>query len=188
MSREIERFRYSAVLPASFIIVPIMLLALIGYFAYISKGVSDFIVILTLISLSIIMLVLGVSPLLTTHELHQSELVLRQGWYFRLAIPLKHIGLAEKTENRSYGMGVIYTKKLRRLCILTHDRKMVRIKLDDAMIIRVLGFRRVVQEVIVNVNEQDAFVKALGKKTEDSYESLKFRKKAARPKGMREEE
>ena len=178
MKNEPRRFRYSAIMSLSFIAIPIMLLVVIGYFATLSHGISDYVVFLALVSLSAIILVMGVSPLMTAHEISESRLSLRQGWYFHIGIPLQYIGKAERIDNRNYGMGLSYTKKLRRLCVLTLDRNLVRIELNNDVIVRMLGFRRIVGEIIVNVNEPDSFVKALNRKKGDSYESLKFRRKS----------
>jgi membrane protein YdbS with pleckstrin-like domain len=53
-------------------------------------------------------LVLGVSPILTSHELLDDALVLRQGWYFRAVIPLSNILGADLVEFGPRKVGVSF--------------------------------------------------------------------------------
>lgn len=60
------------------------LLAIAPYFPWVETS-------LVLVVLAIGALVFAVSPLLTEHWLTRSRLILRQGWYFRIVLPLSGI-------------------------------------------------------------------------------------------------
>jgi len=66
-----------------------------------------YIVIAALVSF-LVVLVIGVSPLLTDHWLDDTELVLRQGWYFRAHIPIQEIRRIEIVDNGPMRTGVFF--------------------------------------------------------------------------------
>jgi hypothetical protein len=153
---------------------------MICYFASLSKGVPGFFVVLAVIVLAIILTVLGVSPLLTAHEIRKNVLVLRQGWYFNMALRLENIAQAEEYDGKTYGLSIKYQRKTGRLYILAIDRRMVSIKLREAIETKVVLMKRVIREVVIDVNDPGAFIKAVNKRRADTYESLRFRDKAGR--------
>jgi len=171
-------FRYSALLPLTFIIMPVILLGMILYFASLSAGISDFTVVITFIVFGAIILLLGVSPLLTAHEIGSNHLTIRQGWYFQAEIPLKLISHAEPAQGRNFGLGVRCIKKLRKLYVLTSDRRMVSVALSTEIFVRVLGSRKIIGEIIINVNDPAGFVAAINKRTAEGYGHMKSGQKA----------
>lgn len=53
-------------------------------------------------------IVLGVSPLLTTHEIGDRMLVLRQGWYFRAQLPISDIKSVTRVQRGPARTGVFF--------------------------------------------------------------------------------
>ncbi len=67
------------------------------------------IILFTILGLgTIIVLVWGVSPLLTDHQLDEESLTLRQGWYFKASIPLDQIERVERVEKGPIRTGVFF--------------------------------------------------------------------------------
>ena len=59
--------------------------------------------------LAAVLFIFGISPLLTQHWLTRSRVILRQGWYFRAAIPLqgiRSIGSAEDLAPHRVPLGI----------------------------------------------------------------------------------
>jgi hypothetical protein len=84
-------FRYGRVLVA----VRVLWVAMLGVFSAVAVALFPSIAPAYLALLvgvfGVVFLVLCVSPLLTDHWLTRSRLILRQGWYFRVAIPFAEI-------------------------------------------------------------------------------------------------
>ena len=85
------------------IIVPMIVLTIM-----LSTPVDPVLGASVIILLLLVLLVLGVSPFLTSHELHDDRLVLRQGWYFKAVIPLNNILEAEHLDNGPRKIGVSF--------------------------------------------------------------------------------
>jgi hypothetical protein len=77
-----------------------------------------------------VVLVIGVSPLLTDHWLDDRELVLRQGWYFRAHIPIQEIRRIEVVDNGPMRTGVFFDVLGTGLYVTTqrHDLILVQLK------------------------------------------------------------
>lgn len=54
------------------------------------------------------LIILGISPLLTTHDIIGDKLVLRQGWYFKAEIPIKNIKKVGMVERGPFRTGVFF--------------------------------------------------------------------------------
>jgi hypothetical protein len=87
----VERFRYGR---QQFLINMVLLLALVIMvpLVLVSLGGVD-IIILSGMMLLVIMLIafFAISPMVTCHEIDDSSVILRQGWYFKAIIPLENI-------------------------------------------------------------------------------------------------
>jgi hypothetical protein len=55
-----------------------------------------------------ILAVMGISPLLTSHEVGDGTLVLRQGWYFRAEVPIKDIRIVARIDRGPARTGVFF--------------------------------------------------------------------------------
>jgi hypothetical protein len=74
-------------------------------------------------------LLLGASPFLTDHELHDDRLVLRQGWYFRAVIPLDNIADARMVEAGPRKIGVSFRMNGPVIGVTTRKRQFIEIRL-----------------------------------------------------------
>lgn len=105
-------------------------------------------------------LILGISPLLTDHEILDGELILRQGWYFRGSIPLSEItgvSLVPKGPTRT---GVFFKVMASTLFVTSRRIDLVEVDLRSKR-----GFRwalgKKADRVVFDVLERDALVRAL---------------------------
>lgn len=70
---------------------------------------TDIIYIAVILALEALLLVfMGISPLLTEHEIVGGVLVLRQGWYFKASIPLKDVLKVERLDRGPMRIGVFF--------------------------------------------------------------------------------
>jgi len=106
----------------------------------------------------IFILVFGISPFITSHVLTDRNLIINQGWYFRVTIPLTNIQDSKPMERGRSGLkGSMYEN---RLYVTTSDTNMVSIKLKEPIrIIYVLGKK--VVELVINVDNMDIFTREL---------------------------
>jgi len=88
-----------------------------------------FMVIAGLVS-SLVVLVIGISPLLTDHSLDETDLMLRQGWYFRARIQIREIKKVEVVDNGPMRTGVFFDILGTALYVTTqrHDLLLVQLK------------------------------------------------------------
>ena len=105
-------------------------------------------------------LVWGLSPLLTTHWLTTTRLVLRQGWYFRAAIPIREIESVTKYDGDApLGLGAPLGR--RRLYATGSKVGLLSVKLRrPRRFWAVLGAE--VDEIVFDVDSPDAFLDAFG--------------------------
>jgi hypothetical protein len=76
-----------------------------------------------------VFLVLGVSPLLTSHSLDEKGLELRQGWYFRARIPSTNIRSISMVDKGPVRTGVFFRLTGGSLFVTTQRRDIFRISL-----------------------------------------------------------
>lgn len=75
------------------------------------------------------LLVLGVSPYLTAHELSDDTLVLRQGWYFRAEIPRGNIKAAQVQERGPRKVGISFRMASPVVQVTTRRRGVIELEL-----------------------------------------------------------
>ncbi len=80
--------------------------------------------------IGVAVIIFGVSPLLTYHELTEDALVLRQGWYFQLRIPLDQITSASHLERGARKVGVSFQVIGSRLSVTTRRTDLMELVLD----------------------------------------------------------
>jgi len=102
----------------------------------------------------------GITPLLTTHWLTTSRLILRQGWYFRAAFPLREIESASKFEGR-VPLGLRAPVGRHRLFVTGSQVGVVSVKLrNPRRFWAVLG--AAADEIVFDVDSPDGFLEAFG--------------------------
>lgn len=73
--------------------------------------------------------VMGISPLLTAHELCDDALVLRQGWYFRSRVPLNEISSANAVERGPARTGVFFRLTSSTLYVTSRHTDLIELRL-----------------------------------------------------------
>jgi len=91
---------------------------------------------LDVVSLSILLaiealtlIILGVSPLITGHEIRDDVLILRQGWYFRAEIPLEQVAKVVKMERGPKRTGVFFRFRQSTIYVTTQSHDLLRLEL-----------------------------------------------------------
>ncbi|HNX46994.1 MAG TPA: hypothetical protein PLC39_00520 [Methanomassiliicoccales archaeon] len=107
--------------------------------------------------LVITVLVIGVSPLLTMHEVIDGKIVLRQGWHSKVVIPLDQVKRLQRLERIEVKEGVLLDA-FNRTLVMT-DSKVNGIRLEMKSVVRVpAAFWKRVDVVIFDVSDPDRFV------------------------------
>ncbi len=106
-----------------------------------------FIVVMGLI-LAITVLVIGVSPLLTSHEVYDGKIVIRQGWHSKLVVPLDRIEAKE---------GVLLDAFNRTLVMTDSKANGIRLEMREAQRVPAVFWKKV-DVVIFDVTDPDRFV------------------------------
>lgn len=103
---------------------------------------------------------LGVSPLLTSHELAEGVLILRQGWYFRAEVPISDIRSAERLERGPARTGVFFRLLTATLFVTSRRTDLIELQLRRKRPFRwALGKKA--DRVVFDVEETDAMLRAL---------------------------
>ena len=84
-------YAYGRALALSRITLFLVLFALVGAFLAFSPSIPVLPLALFLGFLALATILFGISPLLTRHWLTRSRLILRQGWYFQVSVPLSEV-------------------------------------------------------------------------------------------------
>ncbi|MHC1681255.1 MAG: hypothetical protein AB9860_08480 [Methanomassiliicoccales archaeon] len=109
------------------------------------------------ISLVITVMVIGVSPLLTKHEVIDGNVVIRQGWHSKLVIPMDQVKRLQRLDRIEAKEGVLLDA-FNRTLVMT-DSKSNGIRLEMKKAVRVpAAFWKKVDVVIFDVVDPDRFV------------------------------
>lgn len=84
---------------------------------------------LVMFLLLLVSFLLGVSPFLTDHELHDDRLVLRQGWYFKATIPLGNIVDARLVDTGPRKIGISFRMHGPAVGVTTCKRGLIELRL-----------------------------------------------------------
>lgn len=138
---------------AIWIIAAVWLMVLL---AFLPENRSLFIVIIGLM-LAVAVLVIGVSPLLTRHEVVDGKVVIRQGWHSKMVIPLDQVKRLQRLERIEAKEGVLLDA-FNRTLVMT-DSKVNGIRLEIKEAVRVpAAFWKKVDVVIFDVKDPERFV------------------------------
>ncbi|MDW5564327.1 MAG: hypothetical protein SA339_14020 [Methanomassiliicoccus sp.] len=141
------------------VLVAVAMPVTLALFVLMSAGTSYLVAIVLLET--IVLVVLGISPLLTTHEVADDILVLRQGWYFRARIPLADIRSAERVESGPARTGVFFRLLHATLYVTSRRHDLIEIHLRSK---RPFGFAlgKRADRVVFDVEDPDALLRTLG--------------------------
>ena len=113
----------------------------------------------------ILVLVIGISPIVTNHALTDNELVLRQGWYFRSIIPLDDIRSINVLDRGPRRTGIFFDFKGTSLYVTTQRHNLIRLTLNHPRRFNwALGKKT--DQVIFDSLDQRVFLKAMEKKAD----------------------
>jgi hypothetical protein len=128
---------------------------------------ADILYLAVIIVLEVIALaVLGISPLLTTHELADGVLILRQGWYFRAEVPIADIRSVERIDRGPARTGVFFRVLSATLFVTSRRNDLIELRLRGKRSFRwALGKKA--DRVVFDVEDTGVMLQAL--KKDDSF-------------------
>jgi membrane protein YdbS with pleckstrin-like domain len=107
-----------------------------------------------------VFVVLGLSPLLTEHEVLDHYLVLRQGWYFRGTIPIDQITRIERLSKGPSRTGVFFRLLTSTLFVTSRRTDLIELELKSKRKFSwALGKRA--DRVVFDVLDTDALIRTL---------------------------
>lgn len=108
----------------------------------------------------LILLIFGISPFLTKHEVHDTYIVLRQGWYYRNRIELSDIRAIKHVADGPWSYGVHFIGG-RTVYVNGRTRDLILLELDDVR--HHNGKRRRMVRVLFDTVDNAAFLRSIGK-------------------------
>ncbi len=115
-----------------------------------------FIVVMGLI-LAITVLVIGVSPLLTSHEVYDGKIVIRQGWHSKLVVPMDQVKRLQRLDRIEAKEGVLLDAFNRTLVMTDSKANGIRLEMREAKRVPAVFWKKV-DVVIFDVTDPDRFV------------------------------
>jgi|ADurb_Cas_02_Slu_FD_contig_31_2766845_length_1335_multi_7_in_0_out_0_2 membrane protein YdbS with pleckstrin-like domain len=112
--------------------------------------------------LTIAVLVVGVSPLLTPHEVTEGRIILRQGWHHRLVVPVARVKRLERLDRIEAKEGVLMDAFNRTLVMTDGKANGLRLELKEAVRVPSALWKKV-DAVIFDVDEPDRFIAEVDK-------------------------
>ena len=100
----------------------------------------------------------GISPLMTSHELGPSGVVLRQGILFKIELGWDEISSVERLEDRGLGLGLTSIARRSLIPLTTQKHNLVLIKLNQPMRFSSVLWKKA-DEIMIDVNDPDIFIK-----------------------------
>ena len=100
----------------------------------------------------------GISPLMTSHELGPPGIVLRQGILFKIELKWDEISSVERQEDRGLGYGIMTIGRRSLIPLTTQKHNLILIKLNQPIRFSSVLWKKA-DEIMIDVNEPDIFVK-----------------------------
>jgi hypothetical protein len=122
--------------------------------------------------LLVMLLVLGISPLLTDHALTRRRLIIRQGWHFKIEIMLSNIKSVEANEEGLKGFASAKEKDALYVTSSKFDQVSIKLK-KSVRLIYALG--KLIDEVIICVENRNAFIEDINGLIQSLQSSPKVR-------------
>lgn len=145
-----------------FVINLISLLLVLLALAYLLIILSpDLIIPLLILALGFAITVLmGISPLITDHEIENDDLMLRQGWYFHARIPLMEVKKVSKIPRGPTRTGVYFSLRSSTLYVTTRRDDLIEVLLHGKRQFKwALGKRA--DRIIFDAEDTDTLIKAI---------------------------
>lgn len=159
MAKRLE-FRYGRTYFLTRALVLVLLFAVLLALLAWTTPTSPFWLALLAAAAVVYLVVVGVSPLSTTHWLTRSRLILRQGWYFRAVLPLRDLASYRSYEGRGrYGLrasgGVLFVVGALEGLVaveLRRSRRFPHVLFASA------------REIVFDVEDREGFLRSLGER------------------------
>jgi hypothetical protein len=114
------------------------------------------------VAMAVAVLVIGVSPLLTPHEIVDDKIVIRQGWHSHMDVPLDQVERVQRLEEIKVKEGVILDA-FNKTLVLTGS-KVNGVRIDLKKEVRVpSAFWKKVKVVIFDVDDPARFIAEIEK-------------------------
>jgi len=112
--------------------------------------------------LAVAVLVIGVSPLLTPHEIVDGKILIRQGWHSHMEVPLDQVQRVQRLERIKAKEGVLLDAFNKTLVLTGTKTNGVRIELKKEVRVP-SAFWKKVKVVIFDVNDPERFITEMEK-------------------------
>jgi len=109
------------------------------------------------IILAFTVLVIGVSPLLTCHEVIDGKIVIRQGWHSRMVVPMDQVKRLQRLDRIEAKEGVLLDAFNRTLVMTDSRSNGIRLEIREAVRVPAVFWKKV-DVVIFDVTDPDRFV------------------------------
>jgi len=119
--------------------------------------------------LTAVVLVFGISPLLTSHEVHDTYFIIRQGWYYRNIIDMTDVVSIKLVRKGPFALGVHF---LGRSTIYVNGST------DDIILLELRpvrsrnGKKRRMTRILFDVKDVEGFMKKLGKEFDGVLQTI----------------
>ncbi len=143
---------------ALYAIVAVWLMALLALL----PGMRPIYLLLVGSVLAIAVLVVGLSPLLTPHEVTEGLIILRHGWHHRLVVPVARVKRLERLDRIEAKEGVLMDAFNRILVMTDGKANGLRLELKEAVRVPSALWKKV-DTVIFDVDEPDRFIAEVDK-------------------------
>jgi hypothetical protein len=119
--------------------------------------------------LTAIVVVVGLSPLLTAHEVHDTYFVIRQGWYYRNVIDMTDVVSIKLVRQGPFALGVHF---LGNSTIYVNGSTNDVIMLELRPMRNRSGKRRRMTRILFDVKDVEGFMKKLGREFDGVLQSI----------------
>jgi hypothetical protein len=110
--------------------------------------------------MSFITIFVGVSPLLTSHEVHDTHIVIKQGWYYHNRIDMGDIISITRVKEGPYSLGAHF---LGNSTIYVNGSMSDLILIELRTVRSINGKKRRMTKVLFDVKDVDGFMRSMGK-------------------------
>jgi hypothetical protein len=113
-------------------------------------------------ALAVFFIVVGLSPFWTEHSIDAEAIVLRQGWHFRIRIPLQNVKAINFIDEVPKRFGIFVAQSRGTLNITSSNIGLVSLKLRRPQRFASIFWRRA-DEIVLDVTDREGFRQALEK-------------------------
>lgn len=113
-------------------------------------------------AMTVFFVVVGISPFLTEHSIDSDAIILRQGWHFRIRVPLDNVKAVDLIDEVPRRFGVFVAQSRGTLNITSSNQGLVALKLRRPQRFSSVFWRRA-DVIVLDVTDREGFRRALEK-------------------------